>query len=198
MVQPGTDAGTTTAAPARPSRLARMRARRAGFVVKVDGVAGQAGLDALAGEGRDAHRITDELHEIAQKNTPAQARTAKRVRTRRALVVGAVCCVLGVAMLWVADSAIGYATTTPVAGRVQSRSSVIVDERAERADCFTANGVQPVLRGAAPFSTYRCGDGAKAVFVSGPISVGALAAIVLCLAFLAISQTRWRRKNAWY
>jgi hypothetical protein len=198
MVKPGMDAGTTTAAPAWPSRLARMRARRAGFVVKVDGVAGPAGLEALAGEGRDAHRITDELHEIAQKNTPAEARTAKRARTRHALVLIVVCCVLGVSMLWVADSAIGYTTKTPVPGRVQSRSTVIVDNHAARADCFTTNALQPVFRGGAPFTMYRCGEGMKSVLVSGPISVGVLAAIVLCLTFLAISQTRWRRKNAWY
>jgi hypothetical protein len=175
-----------------------MRARRAGFVVQVDGVAGQAGLDALADEGRDAHRITDELHEIAQKNTEASTRTVRRARLRHNALVAVVSCVLGVALLWVADSAIGFATATAATGRVASRTSVVVDGRAQRADCFTAPAVQPAFRGAAPFTTYRCGDGFKGVLVSGPISAGMLALIALCLAFLAVAQTRWRRKNFWY
>jgi hypothetical protein len=89
-------------------------------------------------------------------------------------------------------------SSEPQPALVTSRTSVVVNRHAEFADCFTTGKAQPVYKAAAPFSSYRCGEGVRGVLASGPITVGALALTVLSLAFLALTQSRWRRKNAWY
>jgi hypothetical protein len=209
MVKPGTDAGPTTTAapefrvqaeapPARPSKLARMRARRAGFVAHLDSVAGEEGLGTLANDGRDAHCISDQLHEIAQQNTPTSARETRRATTRHRVLVGVAVCVLAVATLWIVDNVIGAMSSDSQPALVTSRTSVVVDDQSQFADCFTSSDVQPVYKAAAPFSSYRCGDGVRGVLAPGPITVAALALIVICVAFLAMTQARWQRKNAWY
>lgn len=209
MVKPGTDAGPTTTAapefrvqaeapPARPSKLARMRARRAGFVAHLDSVAGEEGLGTLANDGRDAHRISDRLHEIAQQNTPTSTRNARQAVLRHRVLTGVAVCVLAVAMLWIVDNAIGFTSSEPQPALVTSRTSVVVDKQSQFADCFTTGTAQPVYKAAAPFASYRCGEGVRGVLASGPITVGALVLTVLSLTFLAVQQSRWRRKNAWY
>src|SRR5262245_51511355 len=182
MVKPGTDAGPTTTAapdfrvqaeapPARPSKLARMRARRAGFVAHLDSVAGEEGLGTLANDGRDAHRISNQLHEIAQQNTPAWARDARRATSRHRALVGVAVCVLAIAMLWIVDNAIGAMSSDAQPALVTSRTSVVVDKQSQFADCFTSSDVQPVYKAAAPFSSYRCGEGVCGVLTSGPVPV---------------------------
>lgn len=137
-----------------------------------------------------ASPIEAELRATAQTNAEAHKRVARRA-TRRARIEYFVAALFAaVALLWLADNVVGYATSN----RVEAKAPTT------QIDCWTTGAKTTVWRAAAPANAWlpkRCGDTVLTVAVPGPISAGVIAIGLLAgLVMWRVARRRWRAN--WY
>jgi hypothetical protein len=138
-----------------------------------------------------ASPIEAELRATATTNAEAHKRVARRAAMRARLEYLVAALLLAVALGWLADNVIGYATSA----RVETKKAPTA-----QIDCWAAGSRATVWRAAAPAGALlpkRCGDTALTVAIPGMVSAGVIAVGLLAgLLMWRVARRRWRAN--WY